>query len=160
MKIKKFIGGNIRDENEVVAISDIGTMLWAKANGSDAYAELVEIKDVPESGGEPETIDVTTLKRPRNVYIEGRTDSPTQTFTYNYTEENYFTKVKPLCNGEVHEFLVVFPDGTSTYIKGTAKTYKNSVSVNSAIEASLVITPEEIDDKTSTQTTALLPTNG
>ena len=57
MKIKKFIGGNIRDENEVVAISDIGTMLWAKANGSDAYAELVEIKDVPESGGEPETIE-------------------------------------------------------------------------------------------------------
>ena len=131
-------------------------MLWAKANGADAYSESVEIKDVPERGAEPETIDVTTLKRTKNVYIEGRTDSPTQTFTYNYTKDNYFTKVKPLCNGKVHEFLVVFPDGTSTYIKGSAVTYKNSVSVNSAIEASLVITPEEVLDKNETETTALL----
>ena len=132
-------------------------MLWGKKKSSDAYAELVEIKDVPESGAEPETIDVTTLKRPRNVYIEGRTDSPTQTFTYNYTENNYFTKVKPYCDGNAHEFLIVFPDRTSTYIKGTAVTYKNSVSVNSAIEASLVITPEEVSDKTSAETTELLP---
>lgn len=132
-------------------------MLWGKKKGTNAYAELVEIKDVPESGSEPETIEVTTLKNQRKKYIPGRQDSPTQSFTYNYTETNYFTKVKPYCDGNVHEFLVVFPDGTSTYIKGKATTYKNAVSLNSAVEATLVITTEEIDDKNSTDTEALLP---
>lgn len=134
-------------------------MLWGKKKNADAYTELVEIKDVPESGGEPETIDVTTLKNVKKKYIPGRQDNPAQTFTYNYTELNYFTKVKPYCDGNVHEFLVVFPDGTSTYIKGKATTYKNAVSLTSAIEATLTITAEEIDDKTSAQTTALLPTS-
>lgn len=132
-------------------------MLWGKKKGTNAYAELVEIKDVPESGSEPETIEVTTLKNQRKKYIPGRQDSPTQSFTYNYTETNYFTKVKPYCDGNVHEFLVVFPDGTSTYIKGKATTYKNAVSLNSAVEATLVITTEEIDDKNSDDTEALLP---
>ena len=100
---------------------------------------------------------VTTLKNQRKKYIPGRQDSPTQSFTYNYTETNYFTKVKPYCDGNVHEFLVVFPDGTSTYIKGKATTYKNAVSLNSAVEATLVITTEEIDDKNSNETEALLP---
>ena len=132
-------------------------MLWGKKKGTNAYAELVEIKDVPESGSEPETIEVTTLKKQKKVYIPGRQDSPTQSFTYNYTETNYFTKVKPYCDGNVHEFLVVFPDGTSTYIKGKATTYKNAVSLNSAVEATLVITTEEIEDKNSDDTEALLP---
>lgn len=132
-------------------------MLWGKKNGTNAYAELVEIKDVPESGSEPETIEVTTLKMKRKAYIPGRQDSPSQAFTFNYTEANYFTKVKPYCDGKVHEFLVVFPDGTSTYIKGKATAYKNAVSANSSIEATLVITTEEIEDKTSAETTALLP---
>ncbi len=132
-------------------------MLWGKKNGTNAYAELVEIKDVPESGAEPETIEVTTLKMKKKAYIPGRQDSPSQSFTYNYTKVNYFTKVKPYCDGKVHEFLVVFPDGTSTYIKGKATTYKNAVSLNSAIEATLVITTEDIEDKTEEQTTALLP---
>ena len=132
-------------------------MLWGKKKGTNAYAELVEIKDVPESGSEPETIEVTTLKNQRKKYIPGRQDSPTQSFTYNYTETNYFTKVKPYCDGNVHEFLVVFPDGTSTYIKGKATTYKNAVSLNSAVEATLVITTEEIDDKNSDDAEALLP---
>ena len=132
-------------------------MLWGKKKGVNAYSELVEIKDAPESGSEPETIEVTTLKNNKKKYIPGRQDNPAQTFTYNYTETNYFTKVRPYCDGNVHEFLVVFPDGTSTYIKGKATTYKNAVSRDSAIEATLTITAEDIDDKTSTETTALLP---
>lgn len=141
-----------------MAISDIGTMLYAKKSGETLYTELVEIKDAPETGSDPEQIEVTTLKRTRKAYIAGRQDSPSQAFTYNYTEENYFSKVLPLCDGGIHEFLVVYNDGTSTYIKGSVITRKNAISQNSPIEATLVITPEEIVDKTSTETTALLAT--
>lgn len=64
----------------------------------------------------------------------------------------------PYCNGEVHDFLVAYPDGTGTLITGSAQTKKNAVSLNSALEATLTITPMNIVDKTSSEVTALLPT--
>lgn len=142
---------------EIVGQSDIGIMLYAKKSGDTKFTELVEIKDVPESGNDPEQIEVTTLKRSKKVYVAGREDVPTQTFTYNYTEENYFTKVLPYADGTtINEFLVKFQDGTGTLITGSAVTRKNSVSLDSAVEASLVITPTEIEDKTSTEVSALI----
>jgi len=132
-------------------------MLYGKKNGSAAFAELVEIKDTPDTGSDPEQIEVTTLKRKKKMYVEGREDSPSQPFLYNYTKENYFSKVMPYCDGKIHDFLIVYPDGTGTLIKGSAKTRKNAISLNSAIEATLVITPIEIVDKTDTEVTALLP---
>jgi hypothetical protein len=142
---------------EIVGQSDIGIMLYGKKSGDTKFTELVEIKDVPESGNDPEQIEVTTLKRSKKVYVAGREDVPTQTFTYNYTEENYFTKVLPYADGTtINEFLVKFQDGTGTLITGSAVTRKNSVSLDSAVEASLVITPTEIEDKTSAEVTALI----
>lgn len=142
---------------EIVGQSDIGIMLYGKKATDNAFTELVEIKDVPESGNDPEQIEVTTLKRNKKVYVAGREDVPTQTFTYNYTEENYFTKVLPYADGTtVNEFLVKFQDGTGTLITGSAVTRKNSVSLDSAVEASLVITPTSIVDKTSAEVTALI----
>ncbi len=130
-------------------------MLHVK-NSSSRFEELVEIKDTPDSGSDPEQIEVTTLKRKKKVYVAGREDSTSQAFTYNYTEENYYTKVKPYCDGAIHDFLVVYPDGTGTLITGSATTRKNGITLNSAIEATLVITPTDIVDKTSEEVTALL----
>lgn len=143
--------------SDIVGQSDIGIMMYAKAHGASGYTELVEIKDVPESGADPEQIEVTTLKRSKRAYVAGRQDSPAQSFTFNYTEENYFTKLTPLADGTtIHEFLVRFQDGTGTYIKGSCVIRKNAVSLDSAVEGTLVITPEAIEDKTATQVTALI----
>lgn len=135
-------------------------MLYGKKKGATAFEELVEIKDVPESGSDPEQIEVTTLKSKIKQYVAGRQDSTLQNFLYNYTEKNYFTKVKPYCDGNIHEFLIVFQDNTGTLIEGSASTRKNAVSQNSAVEATLSITPQNIEDKTSTEVNALLPTSG
>ena len=133
-------------------------MLYVK-NSSDKFIELVEIKDTPDTGADPEQIEVTTLKRKKKAYVAGRQDSPSQTFTYNYTEDNYFTKVMPYADGvTIHDFLVVYPDGTGTLITGSATTRKNAISLNSAIEATLVVTPTDIQDKDSEEVTALLAT--
>lgn len=137
-----------------LAFSDIGTMLYHKSG--DSYTELVGIKSVPASGGEPATLDATELKSERNQYIPDRTDSPNQAFTYNRTDEK-FTAVKAVCDGAEHEFLVVFKDGAGTYIKGTAVTYKNEVSKGSVLEATLVVTPVDIQDKTAAEVSALIP---
>ena len=133
-------------------------MLYVKGTGAGAaYSELVEIKSVPASGSAPETLEVTTLKDAKKKYIEGRQDSPQQEFTFNRTAENY-EAVKAICTGVEREFIVVFSDGTGTYIKGAASVYKNEVSVNSVQEATLTITAVDIEDKTANEVRTLIPT--
>lgn len=131
--------------------------LLARKNGEKDFKEVVEVKDAPESGSDPEQIEVTTLKRKRKSYVEGREDSSIQNFTFNYTEENYFERVLPYCDGKIHEFMLVYQDKTSTIIEGSARTHKSSVALNSAVEAILSITPQDIHDKTSAETEALCP---
>lgn len=129
-------------------------MLYVK--GSDTYAELVGIKNVPASGSAGSTIDVTELKSKIKQYIDDRQDTPAQDFTYNRTASKY-EAVKAICDGNVHEFLVAFSDGTGTYIKGTAQTWKNEISAGSAQEATLHIVAQDIVDKTAEEMATLLP---
>ena len=130
-------------------------MLYVK--GSTNYEKLVSIKSVPASGSEGGTIEVTELDSPVKQYIEDRMDLPTQDFTYNRTAEKY-EAVKEICDGTSHEFLIKFSDGTGTYIRGTAQTWKNEFSAGSAQEATLHIVATEITDKTSAEVTELLAT--
>lgn len=132
-------------------------MLYAKSVST--YAELIEIKSVPASGSEPEMLEKTTLKDAVKTYMLGRQDSPAQTFTYNYNETDYET-VEEFCDNTEHEFVVKFPDGTGTYIKGYASTYRNEVSANSVIEATLTISPSAIEFKNRSEVTALVGTGG
>ena len=130
-------------------------MLYVK--GSTNYEKLVSIKSVPASGSEGGTIEVTELDSPVKQYIEDRMDLPTQDFTYNRTAEKY-EAVKEICDGTSHEFLIKFSDGTGTYIRGTAQTWKNEFSAGSAQEATLHIVATEITDKTAAEVTELLAT--
>ena len=130
-------------------------MLYVK--DSTNYEKLVSIKSVPASGSEGGTIEVTELDSSVKQYIEDRMDLPTQDFTYNRTAEKY-EAVKEICDGTSHEFLIKFSDGTGTYIRGTAQTWKNEFSAGSAQEATLHIVATEITDKTAAEVTELLAT--
>lgn len=132
-------------------------MLYGKKQGGSTYTEIVEIKSTPDTGNDPEQIDVTTHKDTRYKYVMGRQQSPNQNFTYNYTEANY-SAVEEYCDGKTNEFLVIYPDGTGEYTKGQAGNRINGTSVNSAIEATLTIVPEEMDWKTSAEVRQLVPT--
>lgn len=116
---------------------------------------MVGIRSVPASGSAGSTIEVTEMKSRIKQYIDDRQDVPAQDYTYNRTEGKY-EAVKEICDGEVHEFLTVFSDGTSTYCKGTAQTWKNEFNTGSAQEATLHIVAQEIADKTKAETTTLL----
>lgn len=131
-------------------------MLLGKKEGESKFTELIEIKDVPDTGSDPEQIEVTTLKDTKKRYIKGRQDSPAQAFTYNYEDSKFHTKVLPYCDGKANEFLVKFPDGSGYTIKGSAETYIKGYGVNAPIEAVLTIAPEEIVFKTAEEVTALL----
>jgi len=123
--------------------------------GATKYEKLVSIKSVPASGAEGGTIEVTELDSPVKQYIDDRIDTPSQDYTYNRTADKY-EKVKGICDGQVHEFLTVFSDGTGTYCKGTAQTWKNEFSAGSAQEATLHIVATSIEDKTAQEVSALL----
>ena len=136
-----------------VAYSDVGTKLYVK--GDSKYEVLIPIKSVPASGAEGGTIEVTELDSAIKQYIADRVDTPAQDFTYNRTAEKY-EAVKAICDGTAKEFLVVFSDGTGTYIKGEAQTWKNEFSAGSAQEATLHIVATDIEDKTATEVESLI----
>lgn len=129
-------------------------MLYVKGS-NDKYTKLISIKSVPASGAEGGTIEVTELDSPVKQYINDRVDTPSQDYTYNRTAEKY-EAVKAICDGQPHEFLTVFSDGTGTYCQGTAQTWKNEFSAGSAQEATLHIVATSIVDKTAVEVTALL----
>lgn len=116
---------------------------------------MIPIKSVPASGAEGGTIEVTELDSEIKQYIDDRKDTPSQDFTYNRTAEKY-EAVKKYCDGKPHEYLIVFSDGTGTYIKGNAQTWKNEFSAGSAQEATLHIVATSIEDKTAEEVTTLI----
>lgn len=138
----------------IVAQSDVGTMLYAKGS-SGKYEEFLEITSAPAQGSAGGTIEVTTLKSAIKQYIPDRPDTPDQDFNYNYTEAN-FTKAQTYTDGEDHEFLVKFQDGTGYIITGSAQTWINEVSRGAAVEATLHVVASNIVWKTSSEVTALL----
>lgn len=133
-------------------------MLYGKKKGATTFTQVVKIKGTPATGEAGEKIDVTAMDDERTVNIKGRKGTADMSFTYNYTEENYFTKVMPYCNDEIHEFLIKYQDGTGVYIQASAETYINEGSLNSAIEATLNLVPQEVTNKTSAEVTTLLAT--
>jgi len=140
-----------------MAISDIGIELWKSSTGSAAsYTKFLDITSVPASGSTPEKFEKTVMSDTRKTYVSGRIDSPDQTFEYNYDDAT-FTTVSAVC-GTSSYFLVVLSDGSGTYIKGVPTTYKNDVALGSIVKATFVIVPEDIDDKTIVEVTALKDT--
>ena len=137
----------------MIAQSDVGTLLYHKSGNS--YTELLAIISAPAEGSAGGTIEVTTLKSPTKQYIPDRPDVPEQDFGYNYTEANR-TSANTVCDGEVHDFLVKFQDGSGYTIKGTAQTWVNEVGRGQAVEGTLHIVATEVVWKTATEVTALL----
>jgi hypothetical protein len=138
---------------ETIAISDVGTMLYV-LSGS-VYEELVGIRSVPASGSAGGSIDVTELKSAVKQNIPDRPESPDQDFEYNYTDAKY-TKVKTVCDGDAHTFLVKYQDGSGHTITGIAQTWKLEVSGGSEVKGMLHIVPTNIADKTTAEVTTLL----
>lgn len=73
-----------------MAISTYKVFLMHKGSGvSDEWEKLVDIKDFPDLGGEPETLDTTTLSDKMRTSINGIQELDSLTFTCNYDETAY-----------------------------------------------------------------------
>ena len=132
-----------------MAISTIYTFLMYAA--SSTYSKLVDIKEFPDLGGEPENIDVTTLSDKIRKYIAGVEDTGSLTFTANYTVADYET-VKALADGTSKKLAVWFgatagnpptPTGSNGKFsfEGTLSVFVNGGGVNDPVNMTIVIAP-------------------
>ena len=87
-----------------MAISTYKVFLMHKTAGT--YTKLVDIKEFPDLGGEPELLETTTLSDKMQTNILGIQSLDALTFTSNYTLADY-TTIKAL-EGTDMEFAVWF----------------------------------------------------
>lgn len=75
-----------------MAISTYKAFLMHKAAGATAeWEKLVDIKDFPDLGGAPETLDTTTLSDKMRTSINGIQELDSLTFTCNYDDDDFDT---------------------------------------------------------------------
>lgn len=133
-----------------MAISTYKTFLMKKGSGS-TYEKLVDIKNFPDLGGEPDKIETTTLSDGARTYIPGIEDTDNLSFDANYTKTD-FTTLKALKGAE--QDLAIWFGGTESEgtvtptgsdgkfeFKGYVDCYVKGGDVNSAVEMSVVVTP-------------------
>lgn len=106
-----------------------------------AFTKLVDIKDFPDLGGEPEMLETTTLSDKAQTYINGIQSMEAMTFTYNY-DKNTFTTIKAL-EGKVLDFELHFGNGGDGIFEwsGDLVTWVNGGGVNEVVEATISIAP-------------------
>ena len=78
-----------------MALSSYKTFLMVKEDSGSEYKKLVDIKDYPDMGGDPEMLETTTLSDNMQTNIPGIQSLDALKFTANYTPEDY-KKLKAL----------------------------------------------------------------
>ena len=137
-----------------MAISTYKTYLLKKnGSGSSAtYTKVVDIKDFPDLGSEPENLDTTTLSDSMHTYIAGIQDvGGALQFTANYDKTEYTTLLTETASAT---YAVAFggtlsgttwTGGTDSQGKweftGTMTVYPLGKGVNEVQEMMISITP-------------------
>ena len=118
-------------------ISSIGTKLFYK-NGGD-FVEVLHLQEIPDLGGDTESIEVTTLSDVAHIYIDGLKnygDSLAFKFLYETTQ---FEAVNALSGSQ--DWKVSLPDGAACTFSGTCSTKLDGIGINNALTYTLSIKP-------------------
>lgn len=115
-----------------------GIKLSYGADGN--YTELTDLQEIPELGGEAESIEITTLADAAHMYTEGiKNYGDSLAFKFLYAKEQFET-----LNGltESTGWKVEFPDGLTCVFSGKASVKLDGVGVNAAITYTLAVKPD------------------
>ena len=137
-----------------MAISTYNTFLMVKGTG-DTYSKVVDIKEFPDLGGDPETLETTTMTDAMQTFIMGLQGNEAMEFTANYTPSDYQT-VEAL-SGLQKDYAVYFgkddninkEDADPTtggdmgkfLFSGQLSVRVNGASVNEVVEMTISIIP-------------------
>lgn len=141
-----------------MAISTYKTFLMQK--DESAWTKTVDIKDFPDLGGSPETLEKTTLTDKMKTYIEGLQDIKALEFTANYDLDD-LKKLEALAGIE-KDYAVWFggteAGGTVTptgdngkfVLKGTLSVYVTGAGTNEVVEMKITIVPSTVISRDAT----------
>ena len=137
-----------------MAISTYKVFLMHKAAAEDAYTKLIDIKEFPNLGGEPEMLETTTLSDKMQTYIAGIQSLEGLSFTANYDKAD-FSKLKAL-EGKKEKYAVWFggiesggvvtPDGSNGKFSfdGELSVYPVGGGVNEVVDMNITIAPSTV----------------
>ena len=74
-----------------MAISTYKIFLMQKSSTGNTWTKLVDIKEFPDLGGDPEMLETTTLSDKMQTFISGIQSMDGLSFTANYTLADYKT---------------------------------------------------------------------
>lgn len=136
------------------------TFLMHKTSTGNTYEKLVDIKEFPDLGGDPEMLETTTLSDKMQTYIAGIQSMDALSFTANYDLTEY-KKLKAL-EGKTESYAVwlggtegtggaLTPTGSEGKFKfdGQISVYPTGGGVNEVVNMNISIapsTPVELDD--------------
>lgn len=137
-----------------MAISTYKVFLMHKASGATAYSKLIDIKEFPDLGGEPEMLETTTLSDKMQTYIAGIQSLDSLSFSANY-DVNDFQTLKEL-EGVQHDYAVWFggsgegadltPKGDNGKFSftGELSVYPTGGGVNEVVGMGITIAPSTV----------------
>lgn len=139
-----------------MAISSYKTFLMHKKSGESSYTKLVDIKNYPDLGGSPETLDTTTLTDKMRTHIPGIQDTSSMEFDCNY-DKTTFDELDALASaGDELDLAVWFgatesqgnvsPTGSDGKFefKGYITVYVSGGGVNEVVGMKVVVTPSTV----------------
>ena len=134
-----------------MAISTFKIFLMQKSTPGNTWTKLVDIKEFPDLGGDPEMLETTTLSDKMQTYITGIQSMDGLSFTANYTLADY--KALKAKEGTEADYAVWFggtesggsvtPTGSDGKFefKGYVDCYVKGGEVNSPVEMAVSVTP-------------------
>ena len=134
-----------------MAISTYKVFLMHKTGSDSTYTKLIDIKEFPDLGGEPEMLETTTLSDKMQTYIAGIQSMDGLSFSANYDMTD-FKKLKAL-EGKKESYAVWFggsensgtvtPDGSNGKFAfdGELSVYPVGGGVNEVVGMNVTIAP-------------------
>ena len=137
-----------------MAISTYKVFLMHKTSSESTYTKLIDIKEFPDLGGEPEMLETTTLSDKMQTYIAGIQSMDGLSFTANYTLADY--KALKAKEGTEADYAVWFggtesggsvtptgSDGKFSF-KGQLSVYPTGGGVNEVVGMNITIAPTTV----------------
>ena len=137
-----------------MAISTYRVFLMKKKDVGTDYEKLIDIKEFPDLGGDPEMLETTTLSDNMQTYIAGIQSMDGLSFTANYTLTDY--KALKAKEGTEADYAVWF-GGTETggsvtptgsdgkfSFKGQLSVYPTGGGVNEVVGMNITIAPTSV----------------